>query len=340
VAKDYFEDALKGGGIPPPVVAQVQGYLAEIARRTPYDYALFLQSGARYQTNATVGPDSSIVRSLGQDAVLGSQFARGPDWNWFQIAALNFAYRWGRTADALEVTLLGYYARQNHFRQFDLGLIEAYVGPRIYLNRTTSIKPYVIGDLVWLGEAPYFQAIGGGGSLRWRYGDNVFVETYVEERHRRFFDSASFPTSSQQTGDLLSAGIAAELRYGFVRWLTRLTYDHNNAVFSYNTYDRWSVDVGLPLEFYVPFAGTNHQIVFTPTAGYSDTPYKDPNVLIDPLVTRHDKEVRVGGILDVQLYGSFGLRTQVTQTWVHSTLVNFTTKNFTVAFGPTARFAP
>ena len=59
----------------------------------------------------------------------------------------------------------------------------------------------------------------------------------------------------------------AELRFGFVRWTTRLAYDHNSAVFSYNTYDRWSVDVGLPLEFFAPFAGTIHQIVLTPTAG-------------------------------------------------------------------------
>src|SRR5947209_18465038 len=35
VAKDYFEDAVKGGGIPPHVVAQAQSYLAAIARRTP-----------------------------------------------------------------------------------------------------------------------------------------------------------------------------------------------------------------------------------------------------------------------------------------------------------------
>ena len=29
----------------------------------------------------------------------------------------------------------------------------------------------------------------------------------------------------------------------------------NRAIFAYNSYDRWSIDVGLPLEFNVPIAG-------------------------------------------------------------------------------------
>src|SRR5579871_1663950 len=135
LAKGYFEDAIKGGDVPPEVQAQVAVYLAEINRRlSPYEYALFLQSGARYQTNANVGPDSTLVRAFGQDALLNNQFGAAPDWNWFQIAALNFAYKLGRRGDAIEFTLLGYYAGQAKFHQFNLGLVEATVGPRIYLN--------------------------------------------------------------------------------------------------------------------------------------------------------------------------------------------------------------
>src|SRR5579862_3123626 len=42
LAKGYFEDAIRGGDVPPEVKAQVAVYLTEINRRlSPYEYALF-----------------------------------------------------------------------------------------------------------------------------------------------------------------------------------------------------------------------------------------------------------------------------------------------------------
>jgi hypothetical protein len=321
------------------VKAQVALYLAEIKRRMlPYEFAVFVQEGARYQTNANVGPNSSVVLALGQSALLGNQFVHAPDWNFFNLATTYFSYKLDKRGDAIELILLGYYAQQDQFRQFDLGLLEAIVGPRIFLNQSVSIKPYAIGDLVWLGDAPYFDAYGGGGSIRSPVGEHLLLEAYVENRYRHFYDSTNFPTSSQQTGNLTTAAIATELRYGFLHFTTRLGYDRSSTAFAYTSYDRWSVDVGAPIEFVVPINGVGHQIVFTPTAGYSYAPYKGPDPLIDPLTTRVDRETRVGGIIDLQIYQNIGLRTQITQSWVHSTLPNFTMKNFAVAFGPTARF--
>lgn len=339
LAKGYFEDAIRGGDVPPEVKAQVAVYLAEINRRlSPYEYSVFLQSGMRYQTNANVGPNGLLVRAFGQDAQLNNQFGHAPDWNWFQIAALNFSYKLGRRGDAVEVTLLGYYSGQNKFHQFNLGFLEAMVGPRIFLGPTVSIKPYGIGDLVWLGDQRYFDALGGGGSIRAPIGEHFTVEAYAETRRRTFYDSSNFPTSSQQTGNISTVAVSTDLRYGLFHLTTRGSYDVNRAVFDYNSYDRWSIDIGLPFEFNVPIAGTSRQIVFTPTGGLSYTPYRQPNPLVDPFTNRLDRETRVGGILDVQVYQNFGIRTQVTQTWINSTLPNFTMKNFTVAFGPTVRF--
>ena len=130
--------------------------------------------------------------------------------------------------------------------------------------------------------------------------------------------------------------------FGFARLTTRVGYDRNNARpgFDFNSYNRWSVDVGLPIEFSVPgwTDGVARQVIVTPTAGYSDARYDDPNWIIDPFVARYDRETRVGGIVDVQLYQNWGLRTTITQTWINSNLPNFDMKNFSVAFGPTARF--
>ena len=95
----------------------------------------------------------------------------------------------------------------------------------------------------------------------------------------------------------------------------------------------------MPIEFSVPgFDGTQRQVIVTPTVGYSETRYDEPNFIVDPFLDRLRRETRVGGVIDVQLYQNWGLRTTITQTWIISNLPNYDMKNFTVAFGPTARF--
>jgi hypothetical protein len=350
LARGYFQDAIKGPGVPDDIRAQVNAYLAEIARRqAPYEFSALLHAGARWQSNANVGPDSTLVRAIGQDAVLNNQFAKAPDWNWFQLAAAQYNHKINKRGDSIEAIFTGYASQQFKFTQFDLALAEVTVGPRIAINQDSSFKLYAIGTGVMLAHHKYIESYGAGFSIRGPLASWAFAEGYVEHRARRFFDSDEFPTASDQTGTLTTAAINTELRFGIVRLNTRLGYDRNNtrgafdpvrlAVLDPNSYNRYSVDVGVPIEFGVPgFDGIARQVIVTPTAGYSDVRYDDPNFIIDPLVTRHDRETRVGGVIDVQLYQNWGLRTTITQTWINSNLPNFDMKNFTVAFGPTAWF--
>ena len=342
LARGYFQDAIKGSDVPDDIRAQVNAYLAEIARRqAPYEFSAFLHAGARWQSNANVGPDSQIVRAIGQDAILGSQFARAPDWNWFQLAAMQYIHKINKRGDAFEVVFTGYASQQRKFTQFDLGLVEVTAGPRIAITQDTSFKLYAIGTGVALAHRKYIESWGAGFSIRGPLGSYGVAEGYVEHRYRRFFDSDEFPTASEQTGNLLTAAINTELRFGIVKLTTRVGYDTNDTrrFFEFNSYHRYSIDAGLPIEFSVPgFDGTPRQVVVTPTAGYSETRYNEPNWIVDPFTTRLDKEARVGGIIDVQLYQNWGLRTTITQSWIDSNLPNFEMKNFTVAFGPTARF--
>jgi hypothetical protein len=342
LARGYFQDAIKGGDVPDDIRAQVNAYLAEIARRqAPYEFSAFVHAGARWQSNANVGPDSLIVRAIGQDAILSNQFARAPDWNWFQLAAMQYIHKINKRGDAFEVVFTGYASQQHRFTQFDLGLVELTAGPRIAITQDTSFKVYGIGTGVMLAHHKYIESSGAGFSIRGPLGNFGLAEGYVEHRYRRFFDSDEFPTASNQTGNLLISAINAELRFGFLRLTTRVGYDRNNAraLFDFNSYDRFSVDVGLPIEFSVPsFDGTPRQVVITPTYGYSETRYDEPNWIVDPFTVRFDRETRLGGVIDVQLYQNWGLRTTITQTWILSNLPNYDMKNFSVAFGPTARF--
>jgi tetratricopeptide (TPR) repeat protein len=339
LARSYLLDAIKGSDVPNEIRAQVTAYLAEIDRRlSRYEYSVFLQAGVRYQTNANVGPSSLMVRALGQDAILGNQFGKQPDWNSFESVSAFYAYKMNLRGDAIELTFQGYNSNQFKLNQFDLGLVEVTAGQRVAIGQDSSIKYYLIGDEVWLGGANYFSAGGGGVSARTAIGNLGVAEAYVEDRNRTFSDSLDYPTASQQTGNLLTAAVTTDLAFGPVHWTTRVGYDENQAVFDFNSYKRYSIDLAFPYAFALSVFGRPHQFVVAPTAGYSRADYFAPYPIVDPNIVRHDNEQRYGVIFDAQIYNNIGLRTAVQYSKIDSNLPNYTTNDFSVAIGPTARF--
>ncbi|MBB1093676.1 hypothetical protein HUU61_20590 [Rhodopseudomonas palustris] len=339
IARGYLIDAIKGGNVPDDIRAQVMAYLAEIDRRlATYEYSVFLHAGMRYQTNANIGPNGLQVRALGQDAILDGRYGRKPDWSTFQTVAASYAYKLNLRGDAIETTFLGLNSRQMTLSQFNLGLVEVTLGHRVGLGQNASFKYYGIGDKVWLGDYSYFSALGGGLSARTTLGNLGLVEGYVETRHRRFSDSTYFPTAGDQTGDLLSAAILTDFRWGGVHLTTRAGYDGNKAIADYNNYKRYSIDVALPIEFVLPVFGAPRAFVFAPTAGFSQANYETPNFIVDPVIIRRDQEYRYGAIFDAQIVDNVGLRTQVTYTKIDSNLPNYRTNNLSASIGPTLRF--
>ena len=340
LARGYFQAAIQSASAPDDIRAQVRSYLSEIDRRlAKYEYNVFFNAGLRYQTNANVGPDGLMVRALGQDAILDNKFGKKPDWNSFQVLAATYAYKTSMRGDAIEATFVGLASQQFKLTQFNLGVVELLVGPRIALGQNASMKFYGIGDHVWLGDANYFSAGGAGFSVRSAIGNYGLIEGYVEGRHREFSDSLNYPTASQQTGNLFTSAVTTDFTLmPRLHWTTRLGYDENRAIFDYNSYRRYSIDMALPFEFALNLFGTQQQYVIAPTAGYSWANYIAPNAIIDPTTIRRDREQRYGVIFDAQIYNNVGVRTQIQYSKIDSSLPNFTTSNFSVAFGPTLRF--
>ena len=110
MARSYFEQAVASPDAPPDVRAKVDQFIAEMDRRlSPNKWSVFAHTGLRHQSNANAGPDGLAVRALGQDAVLNSQFGRRPDWNWFAVAGVGYAYDFQNGAgDMLEASVTGY----------------------------------------------------------------------------------------------------------------------------------------------------------------------------------------------------------------------------------------
>ncbi len=343
MAKSYFEAAI-GGGVPPETKAKVDVFLAEIDRRTsPDQFSAFAWMGGRYQTNANAGPGSTLVRVIGEDVTLNNQFAKQPDWNSFAFASFGYSHDLGnQRGDTIEATGLGYYSKQFIAEQFDLGIAELQVGPRFALFPETvtgaSLKLYGIANVVGLGGSEYFNTLGSGVSSRFQLGVFTVVEPSFEYRHRDFFDSASFPTNGEQSGHLMTTAVAAEgLIPGLTKFALRLAYDRNDASFDAFTYDRWSIDAGIPIEFTTNWGGARRWVV-TQNVGYSWTNYAAPDPTIDSVIVQRDREWRVGGTIDMQIHDNIGVRTQLQYVRIRSDLSNYDTSDFSVAVGPSLRF--
>jgi len=338
MARSYLQEASKG-----PLSledrTQADAYLAEIERRmAPYEYSAFLQAGLRYQTNANFGADSPALRVLGQNVITANQFGKTADWNSFESVSAFYARKLDLRGDAVEVTFQGYNANQFRLRQFDLGFLETTLGPRIAFGQSSSIKPYLIGDAAWLGNAPYFRAGGAGVSARTALGTLGIAEVVVENRWRSFSDSLAFPAANQQSGQDLTAAVSADLGFGALHVTTRLGYEDNRATTAFNSYKRYSIDMTFPYGFTTSVLGVARQFAIAPTVGYSVTNYAAPFALVDPNIIRNDRELHYGAILDAQIYEALGVRTQILYSKSNSSLPNYGTSNFSISIGPTARF--
>ena len=189
MARSYFESAVKGDNVPAEVRAKVDAFLAEIdSRLSPNKFALYGHAGFRHQTNANAGPDGLLVRVVGQDAVLNSQFAKTPDWNAFGQTEIDYAYDLGdQRGDTIEAIFVGYYADQFKLHQFDLGVAELQAGPRMPIGPAASLKIYGIGNALSLAASPYLYT-GGGWALR-----------PGSMSHRLVFSSRSSNTATEPT---------------------------------------------------------------------------------------------------------------------------------------------
>ena len=65
---------------------------------------------------------------------------------------------------------------------------------------------------------------------------------------------------------------------------------------------------------------------------------RQPDPLVDPFVTRLDRQWRVGTTLDMSFMGNFGFALQAQYLHTSSSLPNFRTRDFIVSGGPTVRF--
>jgi hypothetical protein len=345
MALSHFEAAIADPNTPEEVRQRVAEFQREIAKRlSPSQFTLYAQTGLRYQTNANAGPENVLVKALGQDAVLDSQFTRKADWNAFGLASAHHFYDFGdQRGDGWQTDVNAYYARQFKVTRLNLGIVEVQTGPRLGVAPDSwpglTFHPYVIGNAASLGDNPYLRTFGVGAALDYTINGDFAVQPSVEIRHRDYYNSTDYQSAKDQTGNLLNVALSATGPISTsVRWQVRALFADATAKQNFDEYHQFGVDFGLPIDFRAPFLSQPRTWTVTPMAGYSLVRYGGPNPLVDPNVTRQDGEWHTGVSLDAPITDYIGFGTQIMFQRVNSTLRNYDTRNFSISGGPTVRF--
>jgi hypothetical protein len=343
-AKSYFDKVATSPRISSSLRDNTAAYLKEIERKlSPTHFSGYLNTGLRYQTNANYGSSAGIGQFSGQDFILQPALAKKPDWNAYVLNDLFFAQDFGSRGDRFEISLSDYYAKQFQINQVDLGIAELQFGPRFvflpqYFSNTTT-RVYGIANGALLGDDAYFRTFGSGVSFDSKLNPVTTISTSVEYRDRKFYNSTSYPTAGELTGDLITASFAANgLVYGPVNWLARVSYDWNSSFFNFWSYRRPSMELGMPVSFDMNVFGATRSGRITPYVGAAVMTFENPDPDFNAAVTRRDRTWYAGATLETTIIGRASFRLNVNYLSNDSNVINFTYRDLSISLGPAITF--
>jgi hypothetical protein len=340
MARGYFQTVLGCAEASQDMQDRAQEFLGVIEKRLQSDqWSGYAQTGFRYQTNASLGPNQQSL--IGATRPINSLFVPQADWNWFGAFGVNYVHDFGnQRGDVFEANFLGYDAQQFKVSSVDTGYIDIHAGPRfgIFQDFLTgaSIKPYLAMTGVTLADNPYLGSIGGGVTAHINWA-SIGFDPYVEIRRLSYQNSSLYPLASGLDGTLATYAIQAggPIVSG-IGWQAKLAFNHADDALPWYSYDRYALDVWFPLT--IPSLWGGRGWIFTPSFGVARWLYRQPDPILNPFTTEHDLEWRVGAGLDIPIRDQFGLGIQVQYRAFNSNIPTNTVRDLAVSMGPTVRF--
>jgi hypothetical protein len=344
-ARTYLDQALAAPDMPAEVRERATAYLAEIDRRTARSVLTgSLTVGARWQQNANSGPGGAQVRALGQDATLSNEFLRQSDWNVFGLASFQHVYNPKViSGDVLESTAVFYGTRQDELRTLDVALVEITTGPRFALGDSgpgnATLRPYLIANIVELGDARYYHTFGAGAGITQDVGARVLGEVLLESRDKHFRNSADRPFATDQDGLENSAFISARVRTS-ADTLTSFGVGLSgvNAREEFRSNIQLIAAASVTYFFDPEFWNVRQPWSVNFAIARINTDYEAPDPGVDPDIAREDDEWRFSLLGTVPVTESLSVIAQAQRFLVDSNLPNFKYNNWALTGGLSWRF--
>lgn len=345
MAKRYFTEALADPSLNPVTRERIETYLPDAEKQLQQSrFSGYFNTGVRYQSNPSFAPTAGAIRLGGQDFALLPTVQRRADWNWYGILGLSHDYDLqNQRGDLFETRFVGYATHQFRLQDIDVALFDLSLGPRFAIASDywpgASIKPYVVGGRAWVGGSGYLATLGAGLSLSLPVTSRWTVGPEFEWRRASIDSGALFPVTGFGSGDWYAGGFSSGLK--IQEWLkldSRGLYRRGDSNFAFQSFNQWTAEAALTIEFAPPFEIMSRNWSVVPYAKFIKTDFDAANPFIDPLTVRVDKQWIVGAQFNAPISKGFGVTATVQYDKVNSNIKNYTQDNFSVMIGPTARF--
>lgn len=345
MAKRYFKEALASPDIDQITTDRITTYLPDAEKQLQQSrLSGFVQTGLRSQSNANYAPLGGVLRLGGQDLALLPTAGKRSDVNWFGLAGVAHDYDLqNQRGDVLETRAVGYLTAQQRLSELNVGFFDVSFGPRLALAPEilpgATIKPYVVAGNTWLDGSTYLSTAGAGVAVKIPVNDRFSFGPDFEWRHSNFRTGDTIPVSGFNTGDWYTAGLSSSWTISqTIKLDTRGIFRRGDSAFAFQSFDQWAVEAALTLEFAPPFEWISRNWSVAPFVRRIETNFDAPNPFLDPLTIRKDGQWSVGALFNAPLTNTFGVSAAVQYDRTTSSLPNYRLENFSVMFGPTARF--
>ncbi|MFZ5784738.1 MAG: tetratricopeptide repeat protein [Pseudomonadota bacterium] len=346
LARTYLEAALKPSGVPPEVRARAEQYIADLDKRltrSRFSGELFL--GARYQSNANLGPANSQVRLFGQIANLNQAALGTPDWGAVTSAQVRHAYDLG-TQDkaALESQFTFYANRQFQVSAANVTLIDFTTGPRFQAFRETFedviVRPFVSAGYIWVKDTPYYGSYGAGVEAGALLTDRLRNVSIFSWRQQNYPNTSYLPTNSQFTGTQYSA--VTTFQYQLTETVS--LYAVGNAQryqtqqTAWQNYTLLGAGGGMAFRFADPVFGSDLPWSLSLSVNQQWWRYDQPDPVVDPGTMRYQGDTILNLLLSIPFDERTTFTTSVGRFNRAASVPNYQFTNNSVLFGVGWRF--
>jgi len=344
-AARYYKDALTSENLDIPTRLKVETYLPDAEKHlSASQWTGLLQTGVRYQSNVSALPDTGTLQVLGSTFPVGPNQQQKSDWNLFAVAQVSNDYDFqNQRGDTFETRVAGYGTHQFQLTQFDLGFVEASLGPRLALASDqlpgVTIKPYIAGNLSWIGGSQYLDSGGAGVSLRAPLSNAWSIEPGFEWRHLSVNNPGFLISTALGSGDLYSGTLAAAYKYNdWVSFEGRGIFNGAHADNTWQSFFQGGFQAALRVEFNPPSDFMPRRWTVTPYLRVLWSDFDAPDPFVNAALKRSDTEYRTGVLLDMPLNNWLCVAAMFQYARTDSNIINYRTENISVLIGPNARF--
>ena len=198
VAKLYFEQALAEPDLPDNAAARIKPYMEAIAFHTRTSaFSVIANVGITYATNATLGPDSDVIRFdnaqqlIGTNLVALTQGQEEADFGVRSLVNVTHVYDLQRANDdAWKTDVAAFSLRYFNEDQGDVSFARLRTGPRLSLSNSQfgpKVRPYVEGQYLNVRDRGLFASYGLGAEYTNTLSPVASVFGDVGLRYRNYF---------------------------------------------------------------------------------------------------------------------------------------------------------